>query len=104
MLLYAPLPKVFYSSMVYTFLNLLGLTSLLCLQPLCRCPLTIAFSLLGILSSSIIKLLPFGHLYSLVLVCSYPRSLAYILMYAYFHTLMTIQDILVDMTLTTLVS
>jgi hypothetical protein len=44
--------------------------------------------------------------YSLVLVCSYPWSLAYsyILRYAYFHTSMTVQDILVNMSLTTLVS
>jgi hypothetical protein len=45
-LLYAPCQKVFYSSMVYTSLNLLDLISLLCLRHLCRCPLTIAFSLL----------------------------------------------------------
>jgi hypothetical protein len=34
--------------MVYTSLNLVDLISLLCLQHLCRCPLTIAFSLLGL--------------------------------------------------------
>jgi hypothetical protein len=51
--------------MVYTFLNLLDLISLLCLRHLCRCPLTITFLSFGILFSSIIKLLPFDHPYSL---------------------------------------
>jgi hypothetical protein len=63
--LYTPLPKVFYSSMVYTYLNLLDLISLLCLRHLCRCPLTITFLSSGILSSSIVKFLPFSNLYSL---------------------------------------
>jgi hypothetical protein len=68
-LLYVPLPKVFYSSMVYTSLNLLDLISLLCLRHLCRCPLTIAFSLLGFFS---LPLLNFYHLavsIPLVLTC-----------------------------------
>jgi hypothetical protein len=64
-LLYAPLPKVFYSSMVYTFLNLLDLISLLCLRHLCRCSLTHNLLSVGILPSSVIKLLPFDHPYSL---------------------------------------
>jgi hypothetical protein len=64
MLLYITLTKVFYSSMVYAFLNLLDMISLLCLRHLWRCPLTIAFLSFGILSSSIIKLLPFDNLYS----------------------------------------
>jgi hypothetical protein len=63
-LLYITLPKVFYSSIVYTFLNLLDLISLLCLLHLCRCPLTITFLSFGILSFFIIKLPPFGNLYS----------------------------------------
>jgi hypothetical protein len=64
-LLYAPLPKVFYFSMVYISLNLLDLISLLCLHHLCRCPLTITFLSFGILFPSIIKLLPFDHIYSI---------------------------------------
>jgi hypothetical protein len=64
-LLYALLPKVFYSSMVYISLNLLDLISLLCLRHLCRCPLTITFMSVGILPSSVIKLLPFDYLCSL---------------------------------------
>jgi hypothetical protein len=63
-LLYITLPKVFYSSMVYTFLSLLDLISLLCLRHLCSCPLTITFLSFGILSSAVIKLLPFGNIYS----------------------------------------
>jgi hypothetical protein len=51
--------------MVYTSLNLLDLISLLCLRHLCRCPLTITFLSVGILPSSVIKLLPFDYLYSL---------------------------------------
>jgi hypothetical protein len=55
---------------------------------------------------SVVKSLSFVFFYSLVLVCSYPWSLAYshIFMYAYLHTPMTIQDISVNMPLTTLVS
>jgi hypothetical protein len=64
MLLYITLPKVFYSSMIYTFLSLLDLILLLCLRHFCRCPRTIIFLFFGILSSSIIKLPPFGNLYS----------------------------------------
>jgi hypothetical protein len=64
MLLYITLPKVFYSSMVYTFLNLFDLISLLCLRHLCRCPLTITFLSFGIFSSSVIKFPPFSNLYS----------------------------------------
>jgi hypothetical protein len=51
-------------SMLYLFI-LLGLISLLCLRHLCRCPLTITFLSFWILSSSTIKLLSFGNLYSL---------------------------------------
>jgi hypothetical protein len=47
--------------MVYTFLNLLDLISLLCLRHLCRCPLTITFLSVGILPSSVIKFLPFDY-------------------------------------------
>jgi hypothetical protein len=67
MFLYAPLPKVFYSSMVYTSLNLLDMISLLCLRHLCRCPLTITFLSFRILFSSIIKLklLPCDHVNSI---------------------------------------
>jgi hypothetical protein len=64
-LLYAPLPKVFYSSVVYTLLNVLDLISLLCLRDLCRCPLTMTFLSFGILLSFVIRLLPFYRLYSL---------------------------------------
>jgi hypothetical protein len=64
-LLYAPLPKVFYSSVVYTLLNLLDLISLLCLRHLCRCPLTKTFLSFRILFSSIIKFLPFDYIYSI---------------------------------------
>jgi hypothetical protein len=64
-LLYAPLTKVFYSNMVYTFLNLLDLISLLCLRYLCRCPLANNLWSVGILPSSVVKLLPFDHPYSL---------------------------------------
>jgi hypothetical protein len=63
-LLYITLSKVFYSSMVYTFLSLLDLISLLCLQHLCRCPMTITFLSFGIPFPSVIRLLPFGILYS----------------------------------------
>jgi hypothetical protein len=137
--------------MVYTSLNLLDLISMLCLRHLRRCPLIITFLSFRILFSSIIKLLPFDHpyslsiamllpldslillfqiptsknfvaylnilvymsmtslsseipsysfakslsfdsFYSLTLVCPYPWNLAYsyILMYAYFHTPMTV--------------
>jgi hypothetical protein len=51
--------------MVYISLNLLDLISLLCLRHLCRCPLTITFMSVGILPSSVIKLLPFDYLCSL---------------------------------------
>jgi hypothetical protein len=64
-LLYVPLTKVFYSNMVYTFLNLLDLISLLCLWYVCRCPLTNNLWSVGILPSSVVKLLPFDHPYSL---------------------------------------
>jgi hypothetical protein len=64
-LLYAPLPKVFYPSMVYTSLNLLDLISLLCSRHLCRCPLTITFLSFGILSLSIVKFLTFDNIYSI---------------------------------------
>jgi hypothetical protein len=50
--------------MLYLFIPL-DLISLLCLRRLCRCPLTITFWSARILSSSTIKLLPFGNLYSL---------------------------------------
>jgi hypothetical protein len=52
------------------------------------------------------KSLSFGSFYSLTLVCLYPWNLAYsyIFMYAYFHTPTTVQDILVNISLTTLVS
>jgi hypothetical protein len=63
-LLYITLSKVFYSSMVYTFLSLLDLISLLCLQHLCRCPMTITFLSFGIPFPFVIRLLPFGNLYS----------------------------------------
>jgi hypothetical protein len=49
--------------MLYLFV-LLDLILLLSLQHLCRCPLTITFWSSRILPSSIIKLLPFGNLYS----------------------------------------
>jgi hypothetical protein len=73
MLLYITLLNVFYSSIVYDLLihsirsdlTLVLVTSL-------QMPLTITFLSFGILSSSIIKLLPFDNLYSLVLTCSYP--------------------------------
>jgi hypothetical protein len=57
-------------------------------------------------SYSIVKSLSFAFFHSLVLVCSYPWNLAYsyILMYTYFRTPMTVQDILVNISLTTLVS
>jgi hypothetical protein len=51
--------------MVYTSLNLLDLISLLCLQNLGRCPLTITFLSVGILPSSVIKFLLFDYLCSL---------------------------------------
>jgi hypothetical protein len=51
--------------MVYTFLNLLDLISLLCLRHLCRCPLTNNLLSVGTLPTSVIKLLPFDYLYSL---------------------------------------
>jgi hypothetical protein len=51
--------------MVYSSLNLLDLVSLLCLQHLCRCPLTITFLSVWSLPSSVIKLLPFDYLCSL---------------------------------------
>jgi hypothetical protein len=59
------LPKVFYSGVIYTSLNLLDLISVLCLRHLCRCPLTITFLSVGILPSFVIKSLPFDYLYSL---------------------------------------
>jgi hypothetical protein len=64
-LLYAPLPKVFYSSMVYTSLILLDLISLLCLWHLFRCPMTITLLPLEFFSFSVINLPPFSHLYFL---------------------------------------
>jgi hypothetical protein len=60
-----PCQKYFYSSMVYTFLNLLDLISLLCLRHPCRCPLTITLLSFGVLSSFVIKLLPFEYIYSI---------------------------------------
>jgi hypothetical protein len=55
---------------------------------------------------SVAKSLPFGSFYSLTLVCVYPWNLAYsyILMYPYFHTPTIVQDISVNMFLTTHVS
>jgi hypothetical protein len=90
-LLYAPLPKVFYSSMVYTSLNLLDLNSLLCLRHLCRCPLTITFlsfwdfsslscyhlaiSILLVLACCIFWILP--YLYPLIQTLNPENSVAY---------------------------
>ena len=81
MLLYAPLPKVFYSSMVYTSLNLLDLISLLCLRHLCRCPLTIAFSLLGLFPHPLLNCynltisIPFCYWHARILAFLIPLSL-----------------------------
>jgi hypothetical protein len=57
-------------------------------------------------SYSVAKSLSFGYFYSFTLVCLYPWNLAYsyILMYAYFHTPTVVQDISVNISLTTLVS
>jgi hypothetical protein len=80
-LLYASLPKVFYSSMVYTSLNLLDLISLLCLRHLSRCPLIITFLPLEFFP---FPSLIFHHLamsIPFVLTCSYPR---------FFNTLVSI--------------
>jgi hypothetical protein len=54
----------------------------------------------------VVKSLSFGLFNSLVLACPYPWNLAYsyILVYAYFHAPRTVQDISVNMFLTTLVS
>jgi hypothetical protein len=83
-LLYAPLPKVFYSGVIYTSLNLLDLISVLCLRHLCRCPLTITFLSVGILPSFVIKSLPFDYLYSLSIDMLIPLDSS-ILLFKYIH-------------------
>ena len=73
--------KVFYSSMVYTSLSLLELISLLCLRHLCRCPLTIAFSLLGLFPHPLLNCyyltisIPFCYWHARILAFLIPLSL-----------------------------
>jgi hypothetical protein len=58
-----PCQKIFYSSMVYTSVNLLDLISLLCLRHLCRCPLTITFLSFGSLPLSSLNCYHFAILF-----------------------------------------